>query len=45
MAYDVKLGSGFRLDIVDINPVDIQQTINDASLLLLINRRISRYIM
>ena len=40
MAYDVKLGSGFRLDIVDINPVDIQQqTINDASLLLLINRK------
>ena len=35
MAYDVKLGSGFRLDIVDINPVDIQRTIN-ASLLLLI---------
>ena len=41
MAYDVKLGSGFRLDIVDINPVDIQQTIN-ASLLLLINRSVNQ---
>ena len=40
MAYDVKLGSGFRLDIVDINLViDIQQTVN-ASLLLLLNRSV-----
>ena len=40
MAYDVKLGSGSRLDIVDINLVNIQQqTVNDASLLLLINRK------
>ena len=40
MAYDVKLGSGFRLDIVDINSVvDIQQQTINASLLLLINRK------
>ena len=28
MAYDVKLGSGFRLDIVDINPVGSRYTTN-----------------
>ena len=34
MAYDVKLGSGFRLDSVDNNPVDIQQTINASFLIV-----------
>ena len=37
MAYDVKLGSGFRLDIVDINPVNIQLgqfSVNPPRLLL-----------
>ena len=42
MAYDVKLGSGFRLDIVDINPVDIQQRTINASLLFLINRSVNQ---